>query len=318
MTDVAGSQRDTSSDVWTGAGQVGDSRPPSGQPAEPDEWSGALQPGGATPRRGKARAVGSVANFKQRFESRKRLPTVQIATFRLELYDRAGNRVQPVPVEMRGVTITGHVADGERVEVFGRFSGGTLYASSVRNVTTGGGISTRLAGRFGSRLGRRTESVIIAVVVLMLVASVGLIPQVYINTPIGLHEYRSDVHGTCERIAQSTGTSPSFDEQGTASREGILNSFNSSVAAKEESYQLLLSHLTPLILKSRRNRVAALLPQLTRYYNDVRTRLIALPNRVSFSDLMSVSNQTAPEAATMTAAMNDAMTQLAGGACNVG
>ncbi len=59
-------------------------------------------------------------------------------SFRLERQDEAGNRVPPVPVEMRARSFEGFISGGDLVEVDHRWSPGrTLPPRRVHNVTTG-------------------------------------------------------------------------------------------------------------------------------------------------------------------------------------
>lgn len=69
-------------------------------------------------------------------------------SFRVERYDRSGNRLQPVPVEVRGIQHSGQLNDGEEVEVTGKWRHGTIRARTVVNITTGAQV--RVAG---SKLG---------------------------------------------------------------------------------------------------------------------------------------------------------------------
>jgi hypothetical protein len=65
-------------------------------------------------------------------------------TFRLERYDAAGNRLPPVPVQMRGYSFDGALHDGDWVEVAApRRSGATLEVDAVRDLTTGAVVRAR-------------------------------------------------------------------------------------------------------------------------------------------------------------------------------
>jgi hypothetical protein len=69
-----------------------------------------------------------------------------ILTFRVERYDRVGNRSQPVPVEMRGYKITGFINEGDQVRMSGTWKGGLLQATRVDNVTTGAVVTVKRTG----------------------------------------------------------------------------------------------------------------------------------------------------------------------------
>jgi hypothetical protein len=69
--------------------------------------------------------------------------TTQILSFRLEQYDRIGNRVRVVPVEMRGQNIIGFITDGDRVEVFGKEKDGLLRADAIENLSQGALVEAR-------------------------------------------------------------------------------------------------------------------------------------------------------------------------------
>lgn len=88
---------------------------------------------------------GQVRSLQQRTEFTGQGQGRQVVTFRLERHDAAGNRLQPVPVELRGTSFRGSLNDGDWVQVQGRQRGGTIYARAVRNLTTGGAVkvSTR-------------------------------------------------------------------------------------------------------------------------------------------------------------------------------
>jgi hypothetical protein len=81
--------------------------------------------------------VGVVGSMQQRTEYMGRDNSRTIWTFRLERYDSAGNRLRPVPIEMRGLAFEGSLADGDQVRVTGRWRDGTVRAESLENLTTG-------------------------------------------------------------------------------------------------------------------------------------------------------------------------------------
>lgn len=64
--------------------------------------------------------------------------TVTVMAFRVERYDSTGNRLPPIPVEMRGRSLEGAINEGDWIEVPGIWhEGHTLRAKRVRNLTTG-------------------------------------------------------------------------------------------------------------------------------------------------------------------------------------
>jgi hypothetical protein len=88
--------------------------------------------------------LGNVRGFQSRTENQSSLSTPQapriwtIWTFRVECLDTQGNRIALVPVEMRGLSFQGSIADGDSVEIRGSASSrGTLHPGEVRNRTTG-------------------------------------------------------------------------------------------------------------------------------------------------------------------------------------
>ncbi|MGW6838824.1 hypothetical protein ACWGCI_36220 [Streptomyces sp. NPDC054949] len=56
--------------------------------------------------------------------------------FRLTRHDAAGNALQPIPVEMRGLSFSGSVSNGDEVRLSGRWRDGTLSTNEFRNLTT--------------------------------------------------------------------------------------------------------------------------------------------------------------------------------------
>jgi hypothetical protein len=63
--------------------------------------------------------------------------------FRVEEYAETTDRVRLVPVEMRGFTFEGSVADGDRVRASGRMRSGTLRVKKLHNLTTGADVSAK-------------------------------------------------------------------------------------------------------------------------------------------------------------------------------
>jgi len=100
-------------------------------------------------RRGSATVQGQVRGIQQRTETYGDAGGEQIWTFRIERYDEAGNRLPPVPVQMRGARFSGSLHEGDEVRVTGRWKDGTLVTDRVQNLTTHAGFSKRsLRGAF--------------------------------------------------------------------------------------------------------------------------------------------------------------------------
>ncbi len=269
-------------------------------------------------RKGRAGAEGNVADLRQRIETHRRLPTIQIVNFRLERYDERGNRLQPVPVELRGITITGHIANGERVQVEGKYHNGTLYTDLVKNVTTGGGISSQATGRLGRRIGRRGVLLTVLTILLALVLCVRFIPSLWINTPFGLSEYQDEVKATCTALSGPGAPNlvPRSNNDGTYSRSALLGSFDTRVDNVKEQLRLLLSHTTPIIRQSRRDKLAAFQPQINAAFVSQRRRLVnQLPVWFTLAQFNRVTGENGRASAVLTSELNDALSQLSGGEC---
>ncbi len=91
-------------------------------------------------------------------------------TFRVERYDRDGSRLQPVPVEMRGHSITGFLNEGDQVRVSGKWEGGLLRARRADNATTGAVIEATRSGR-----GCMVSYTVVSLVVTLIVLGVALV-----------------------------------------------------------------------------------------------------------------------------------------------
>lgn len=59
---------------------------------------------------------------------------------RVDRFDASGDHLDPVPVEIRGLSIAGQVNEGEEVVVSGRWEHGTLVATELANLTTGAAV----------------------------------------------------------------------------------------------------------------------------------------------------------------------------------
>lgn len=121
-----------------GADDVGHRARPREQPA-PGPGPPAGTVGHGSPRRGHATVVGQVRGVQQRTDGFGEQGG-NLLTFRIERYDAAGNRLQPVPVQLRTRGYDGTLSDGDEVRVTGRWKDGTLHTDRVQNLTTGAAI----------------------------------------------------------------------------------------------------------------------------------------------------------------------------------
>jgi hypothetical protein len=87
---------------------------------------------------------GQVRGLRQRTEDYgEDSPTYTVWTFRLERHDFAGNRLRPVPVQMRGAAFDGSLDEGDIVRVAGKWKDGTLHGERIDNLTTGAAVKPR-------------------------------------------------------------------------------------------------------------------------------------------------------------------------------
>ncbi|MFE2297913.1 hypothetical protein ACFXAW_06930 [Streptomyces sp. NPDC059445] len=87
-------------------------------------------------RRGNAEFTGVVRDFQAQREQWSNGGSEAIWHFRLARHDASGNALQPVPVEMRGLSFSGSVSNGDEVRISGRWRDGTLHADELMNLTT--------------------------------------------------------------------------------------------------------------------------------------------------------------------------------------
>ncbi|MGV9248054.1 zinc ribbon domain-containing protein [Streptomyces sp. NPDC003710] len=77
--------------------------------------------------------TGVVRDFQQRQGSGG---DEDVWNLRVERHDPSGNKLVPIPVEMRGHDWVGSLSDGDEVHVSGRWRDGTLRVEELKNLTT--------------------------------------------------------------------------------------------------------------------------------------------------------------------------------------
>jgi F0F1-type ATP synthase membrane subunit b/b' len=115
---------------------------PRGDPSPPD-----------APRRGRATVEGQVRGIQQRTESIGQSSSTMVWTFRIERYDHDGNRLPPIPVQMRSIAFEGSLSEGDEVEITGVWKDGTLHTEDVQNLTTGATVKKKSSSSLGCLLG---------------------------------------------------------------------------------------------------------------------------------------------------------------------
>jgi hypothetical protein len=114
------------------------SAPPAGAPTGGASWH---MPGSVPPRpglfpshdsAGRKSVVGVVSHLQERGGGRK-----SILNFRIHRYDRAGNQLPPMPVELRAKELRGALNEGEWIRVPGKWKRGhTKQVKRVFDITT--------------------------------------------------------------------------------------------------------------------------------------------------------------------------------------
>ncbi|MGH3798647.1 MAG: FHA domain-containing protein [Pseudonocardiaceae bacterium] len=126
----------------------------------------------SAPRRGQATVKGQVRSVRQCGTE---------WTFRIVKYDRDGNRLPPIQVQMRGAeslnaSVDAALGEGEEVRVIGAWKDGTLHTKHVENMTTGATVKTD----FGSEW--RSSSVFGRIILVFFVA-------VFVAVGLGVSEF---------------------------------------------------------------------------------------------------------------------------------
>jgi hypothetical protein len=112
----------------------------------------------ATQRAGSAVVQGTARAVQQRTVGTQ--ASREILSFRVEHYDSMGNRLDPLPVELRGgpgERIVGQLNENDQVEVRGTWRSGSLRAETIINLSTGAVVQARSAWEEWSESGPGTK-----------------------------------------------------------------------------------------------------------------------------------------------------------------
>lgn len=91
-----------------------------------------------------AQLVGTVRDLRHR-ERDDAGTAMTVLDFRIERHDASGNRLAPVPVQMRGMSFSGSVNNGDDVRVDkGKWRHGTLRVEALGNLTTGASVRSNV------------------------------------------------------------------------------------------------------------------------------------------------------------------------------
>jgi hypothetical protein len=131
-----------------------------------DQWVRHPAPGARAPSPvvvsdGREPWAGTVASVERRSDQQgvgQGVVTYQVLAFRLQQFSNSGDRRGLITVEVRGDRLTGDVAAGDQVRVYGRERNGIVQAKRVDNLTTGGTVNS-----VGHR-GRTVAQIIFAIV----------------------------------------------------------------------------------------------------------------------------------------------------------
>jgi len=160
--------------------------------------------------RGIARGVNIRSDLQQQQEK---------LTFRVDRYDVSGNRLAPVPVEMRRYR-GGLLTDGDEVEVVGQWSRGTLRASRIRNLTTASDVRSWFAGwsKWVLITMGLVLAIVIAVVAVAVVSSSSGAATVAMPDVVGQNEAAAFAALSHKGLTPDRTTEPSDSPAGTVTR----------------------------------------------------------------------------------------------------
>lgn len=112
--------------------------------------------------------IGEVRDFHERRETEANNTWI-IWTFRIARYDRSGNQLQPIPVEMKGMKFEGAISEGDWVEVPGIWKTGTIVNPRwLTNLTTGSRVSGIIP--FGTKIGIACGWIMFVVFIIAVIA----------------------------------------------------------------------------------------------------------------------------------------------------
>jgi hypothetical protein len=88
--------------------------------------------------------VGFVRNFKESSEM-KGLKQIYVWSFYVERYDKEGNRLAPIPVQMKGNGFRGMIREGDKIKVSRKYLSrkGNIKTNKVYNQTTHSKVRTK-------------------------------------------------------------------------------------------------------------------------------------------------------------------------------
>lgn len=92
---------------------------------------------------------------------------LEVWSFHVQRRDADGERLVPVPVEMRGLCFAGTVSEGDEVRIGGTWRDGALHAEELDDLTTG--------ARVRAKGSRRVRSVLVAVGFILFVIVAGFV-----------------------------------------------------------------------------------------------------------------------------------------------
>ncbi|MBU7028527.1 MAG: hypothetical protein HXS48_16455 [Theionarchaea archaeon] len=124
----------------------------------------------------KSTAAGEARGIQSRQEADLSGTSWTVLSFVLERYDKNGNRLTPVPVEMRGRSFKGFLNEGDWVEVHGTLKKGkTLRVSQVYNKTTESTVKAK-----GESAAVKAGSAVITIIALAIIIPIVLFVLAFI------------------------------------------------------------------------------------------------------------------------------------------